>query len=68
MMKTNDGTKHPGALPQTPKAHQKAVVCADCACSQRVDAGVGWCLLAGQYRSLLIERECAEFRTRKTED
>lgn len=65
MMKTIDDTT-PRALP-APEAHQKAA-CGNCACSRRVDAGVGWCLLAGQYRSLLIERECAEFRTRKTED
>lgn len=30
--------------------------------------GVGWCQIFRQCRSVHIDRDCGEFRTRKTED
>lgn len=44
------------------------VWCGNCTCLQRVDAGVGWCVAHTQYRSVRIDRDCGEFRTRTTED
>ncbi len=47
------------------------VCCGQCTCLQEsveVDEGVGWCAVFSQYRSLLIDRDCSEFRTRTTED
>lgn len=67
MMKTTDDTQHPGALPQTPKAHQKAVTCENCAQLQPIDAA-GWCPARHQYRAINIFRLCDEFRPLKTKE
>lgn len=65
-MKTTDDTQHPGALPQTPKAHQKAA-CGDCARLEPLDAAVGLCTVWDQYRAMSIFRLCSEFCSPTTE-
>lgn len=44
------------------------VWCGNCTCLQQIDEGIGWCVAHTQYRSLRIDRDCTEFRTRTTED
>ena len=43
------------------------VTCRECRCIDTADtlsagpAGVGWCIAQSQYRSMSIERKCADF-------
>lgn len=61
----------PWGQPHTPEP-TRLQACSGCqwlVCNAAETAdGVGWCQLSGQCRAVHIERECAEFRTRKTED